>query len=147
MTSDISGGWLVKKGVNDRSTLLLSRLFILIIGSLSLGIALYMQGIIKSLLLGYTVFTAGLVIPTLLALFTDRFPVRTEWAMSAMILGGGTALWGKLSHFSLAGFMGMGLCAIMMIIGIARSKIMKKVSQVTSSVEEGIPASSQPLSR
>jgi SSS family solute:Na+ symporter len=140
MTSDIFGKWLTQKGANDKGILLTSRLFVLVLGILSMGIALYMQGIIKSLLLGYTVFTAGLIIPVLLALFTDRFPVRPAWAVSAIILGGGTALWGKLAHFPQAGLAGMGLCLVMMIIGIIQGKRLGNTSQdITAAGGESPP--------
>jgi len=147
MTSDISGKWLTQKDTNDRGILLISRLFVLAIGILSLGIALYMQGIIRSLLLGYTVFTSGLIIPVLLSLFTNRFPVRSAWAVSAIILGGGVALWGKLAHFPQAGLAGMGLCAVIMIIGIMQGRRLENISQSITVAEGGIPASSHPLSR
>ncbi len=147
MTSDISGGWLAKRAVNDNTVLLISRLFVLIIGILSLGIALYMQGIIKSLLLGYTVFTSGLIIPALLALFANRYPVRPAWAMGAIILGGTAALWGKLAHFPQAGLTGMGLCAAMMAVGMIQGRRPGDVSQGVTPSEGGIPASSHPLSR
>ncbi len=123
LTSDILGEW-VKKGTRgERRILFLSRLFVLIIGGTSLGIALYEQGIIKSLLLGYTVFTSGLVLPVLLALFPKRFPVSSQWVVGAIVMGGGVALWGKLFQFPHGGLYGMGLCAGMLFVGIVREKV------------------------
>ncbi len=124
MTSDILGGWLrADPGARDRRMLVFSRLFVLVIGLVSLGIALYEQGIIRSLLLGYTVFTSGLVLPALLSLFPRGFFLSSRWVMWAIVLGGGVALWGKLKHVSMGGYEGMGLCALMLIAGIVWGKI------------------------
>lgn len=146
MTSDILGRWLNKGNQGDRRLLYSSRLFVLIIGIVSLGIALYEQGIIKSLLLGYTVFTSGLVLPTILALFPKRFPVSSQWVVGAIVMGGGMALWGKLFQSPHGGLYGMGLCAFMLIIGVVRSKNSQPAIQKIPSLGGGTPSSSQPLS-
>jgi SSS family solute:Na+ symporter len=147
LTSDIFGGWLKREDGDDRRALLISRLFILIVGICSLAIALYVQGIIKSLLLGYTVFTSGLVLPSILALFPKRFPITTKWVAGAIVLGGSMSLWGKLNHWPHAGVWGMGLCAVMLLIGISFGKGLGMAVQEIPSMEGGTPPSSQPLSR
>lgn len=146
MTSDILGGWLNKGEQGDRRLLYTSRLFVLIIGIVSLGIALYEQGIIKSLLLGYTVFTSGLVLPTLLALFPKRFPVSPRWVVGAIVAGGVVALWGRFFHHPHGGLWGMGLCACMLIIGVVHGKNLQSAVQKIPSLGGGTPSSSQPLS-
>jgi len=146
LSSDIMGGWLQKGADGDRRLLNTSRLFVLIIGMISLGIALYVQGVIKSLLLWYTVFTSGLVLPALLALFPKRFPLSSIWAIGAIVIGGVVAFFGKLFHHSHAGFWGMGLCACVLIVGIVKSRTSKNVVQEIPSIGGGNPSSSQPLS-
>ncbi|RTZ91573.1 MAG: sodium:solute symporter family protein [Deltaproteobacteria bacterium] len=148
LTSDILGGWVHKTwGQEDRRVLFISRLFVLAIGLVSLGIALYVQGIIKALLLGYTVFTSGLVLPALLALFPGRFNVTTKWVVGAIVLGGTISLWGKLAHWSRAGIVGMGLCALLLGIGLLMGKVSGAEGQEIPSIGGGTPSSSQPLNR
>ena len=147
LTSDILGGWLSQGAREDRRFLMFSRLFVLVIGVISLGIALYVQGIIKSLLLGYTVFTSGLVLPTVLALFPKRFPIDTKWVAGAIVIGGSISLWGKLNHWPHAGVLGMGLCAMVLVIGLVKGRGLRIGVQETPSIGGGTPSSSQPLSR
>ncbi len=147
LTSDILGGWLAKNGQDERHLLFFARFFVLVIGVVSLGIALYEQGIITSLLLGYTVFTSGLVLPTLLALFPRVFPITPRWVMGAIVMGGMIALWGKLFHVVHGGLYGMGLCALVLIIGTAKGRSLPPAVQKISPMGGGTPSSSQPLSR
>ncbi len=146
MTSDILGGWLRKGEGADHRLLVSSRFFVMLIGIISLGIALYEQGIIKSLLLGYTVFTSGLVLPALFSLFPRRFPISPRWVMGAIVSGGAVALCGKLLHVFQSGYYGMGLCAVVLVIGVARRKFMTPAVQNIPSMGGGTPSSSHPLS-
>ncbi len=147
LASDILRGWVDLDAWEDRRVLYVSRLFVLAVGIASLGIALYVQGIIKSLLLGYTVFTSGLVLPTILALYPRRFPLGTRWVTAAIVLGGGTALVGKLTHWGHAGIVGMGLCAGILILGIVQERFQEPGVEKIPSIGGGTPSSSQPLSR
>ncbi len=147
LTSDILRGWVDLEAWEDRRVLLVSRLFVLLVGAVSLGIALYVQGVIKSLLLGYTVFTSGLVLPAILALFPKRFPLTTGWLGTAIVLGGGIALGGKLSHWPHAGLAGMGACAGVLTFGIAWARFLGTSVQKIPSIGGGTPSSSHPLSR
>ncbi len=122
LSSDILGGVLRQKAGSDREFLKISRLFVLVIGLMSLGIALYMRGIIKSLLLGYTVFTSGLVLPALLAFTPARLRISPRWVGGAIAIGGIIALWGKLIHHDNAGVYGMGFCALMLVAGMIQGK-------------------------
>ncbi len=145
MTSDILGKWLQGKG--DQRLLIYSRFFVMIIGLVSLGIALYEQGIIKSLLLGYTVFTSGLVLPTLFALFPKYLTLSSKWVMGAVVIGGVTALCGKLLHIHNGGFYGMGLCALVLLSGVVKGRNLTVTVQRISSMGGGTPPSSHPLNR
>ena len=96
----------------ERRLLLLSRFFIVSIGIISLLVALRLKGVIPSLLLGYTIYTSGLVFPILLGFYRDRLKLNREGAISAMVIGGGVALIGKLmglNDFGLYGFFLSGL--------------------------------------
>ena len=77
-------------------TLRITRGMVLILGATAWFIASRQQGIISSLLLGYTLFVGGVVVPTLAALFRDRLRITPNAAMWAIIVGGGTAILGKV---------------------------------------------------
>jgi len=99
-------------GMPERRLLLLSRFFIVLIGIISLLVALRLKGVIPSLLLGYTIYTSGLVFPILLGFYRDQLKLNREGAISAMVIGGGVALIGKLmglNDFGLYGFFLSGL--------------------------------------
>jgi Na+/pantothenate symporter len=83
-----------------------------LIGIISLLVALRLKGVIPSLLLGYTIYTSGLVFPILLGFYRDHLKLNTEGAISAMVVGGGVALIVKLmglNDFGLCGFFLSGL--------------------------------------
>ena len=64
--------------MREESLLLLSRLIIVLIGVVSLIIALSLKGVISSLLLGYTVYTSGLIFPILLGFYRDALQLNRE---------------------------------------------------------------------
>ncbi|MBW2109086.1 MAG: hypothetical protein JRI36_10545, partial [Deltaproteobacteria bacterium] len=75
----------------------ITRAALLGVGVASWLIAGEKQGIIHSLLLGYTVFVGGIVFPTL-AVFVSRYVrVTSTGAFWAVVLGGGTAVLGKIN--------------------------------------------------
>ena len=105
----------LKSSLSERKLLFLSRFFIVLIGLFSLLVALWLKGVISSLLLGYTVYTSGLVFPILLGFWRHRLKLNRTGAISAMVAGGGLALFGKLmglSDFGLYGFFLSGLILV-----------------------------------
>jgi solute:Na+ symporter, SSS family len=121
---------LIRRELSEGTILLLSRVFIVVIGAVSLIIALSLKGVISSLLLGYTVYTSGLIFPILLGFYKDPLKLNKEGAIAAMVVGGGLALIGKLMGWSLlglpAGLYGFFLSGLVLIVG----------SRVFHSVEE-----------
>jgi len=106
---------MLKTNVGEKTVLLLSRIFIVLIGVFSLIIALRLKGVISSLLLGYTVYTSGLVFPILLGFYRHRLKLTRRGAIAAMVAGGGVALIGKfmgLADFGLYGFFLSGIILI-----------------------------------
>lgn len=81
----------------EKALVFLSRAAVLVIGVLSMVIALKMQGIIGSLLLAYTIYSGGLVIPVLFGFYSERFRLRAIGAVLAIVFGGGTSAWLKLA--------------------------------------------------
>jgi SSS family solute:Na+ symporter len=79
-------------GSSETKLMAASRLFVLIIGFLALALAVSMPGIIKTLLLAYTVFTSGLLLPVIAGFFKDRLGLTPSGALTALIGGGSTAI-------------------------------------------------------
>jgi SSS family solute:Na+ symporter len=76
-----------------------SRICVIVTGIASLVIALKLQGIIASLLLAYTVYSAGLVIPILLGFHARRFGLNAAGAIIAISGGGASGLFLKLAGY------------------------------------------------
>jgi len=84
-------------GGNTGQYLKITRWGVVLLGTISWLIASQEQGIISSLLLGYTVFVGGIVMPTLGTFFQERLKITPKAAFWAVIIGGGTAIAGKVS--------------------------------------------------
>jgi SSS family solute:Na+ symporter len=81
---------------STRKHLLITKVGLVILGGAAWLIATIEQDIISSLLLGYAVFVGGVVFPTLATFFRERFRVTATGALSAIVVGGGTAVLGKI---------------------------------------------------
>lgn len=86
------------KKIPDNQQLTTTRTGIILIGAVSLLIASQEQGIIASLLLGYTVFVGGVVLPTLGSFYKDKLRLTSTGAMWAIIVGGTFAILGKVAN-------------------------------------------------
>ena len=117
---------MLKPNVGDKTLLLLSRIFIVLIGVFSLIIALRLKGVISSLLLGYTVYTSGLVLPILLGFYRHRLKLNREGTIVAMVTGGGMALAGKCMGLPDFGLYGFFLSGVILIAGSRFFQFMKK---------------------
>jgi len=115
-----------KPDMTEKKLLMLSRFFIALIGIISLILALKVKGIISSLLLGYTVYTSGLVFPALLGFYKDRLRLNKEGAILAMVAGGGLALSGKLMGLSDFGLYGFFLSGFLLIVGSRLMAVVRK---------------------
>jgi SSS family solute:Na+ symporter len=73
-----------------------TRAVVLTLGALAWFMASQKQGIISSLLLGYTIFVGGVVFPTLAGFFRDQWKITSSGALWAVVIGGGTAVLGKV---------------------------------------------------
>lgn len=72
--------------------LTVSRAAVLLTGLFALLLAALMPGIIKTLLLAYTIFTGGLLVPVVAGFYRERLGLTSWGALSAMLGGGATAL-------------------------------------------------------
>jgi SSS family solute:Na+ symporter len=85
-----------KPQLSERSVMLIARWAIVIVGFLSLLMALALKGVISSLMFAYTIFASGVIIPVLFGFYKDKLKVTSMGAMAAIIGGGGLALISKL---------------------------------------------------
>jgi len=85
-----------KPSLSDKETLNISRYGIIILGVISLFLALRLQGVISSLLFAYTIYTCGLIIPVIAGFYKDKLKITSNGALAAIIGGGTTALIGKI---------------------------------------------------
>ena len=118
--------------LSERKTLLVAKVAVLVIGALTLVVALRLNGIINSLLLAYTVFTSGVVLPVIAGFYKDKLKVNSIGVVAAIIGGGGTALAIKqLLHkgqFDPMNLIGFGVCAVLLfgVSWISRAMINRR---------------------
>jgi SSS family solute:Na+ symporter len=82
--------------LSEKKTILLTRLNIIILGLLALGLAMTLKGVISSLLFAYTIFTCGLVVPVIAGFYKEKLKVTPHGALAALIGGGVIGLLGKI---------------------------------------------------
>jgi len=105
--------------LSEKRTILLTRLNIIVLGLLALGLAMILQGVISSLLFAYTIFTCGLVIPVIAGFYKDKLKVTAQGALAALIGGGVIGLLGKIPGLDIPlkgdlGLIGFGASAILL---------------------------------
>lgn len=69
-----------------------SRMAVVLVGSCALLLAISLPGIIKTLLIAYTVFTSGLLLPIVAGFHKERLGLTSGGALCALVGGGITAL-------------------------------------------------------
>ena len=81
-----------RPATSEEKLMALSRLFVLIIGLLALALAVSLPSIIKTLLIAYTVFTSGLLLPVIAGFYRERLGLTPSGALAALLGGGVTAI-------------------------------------------------------
>jgi solute:Na+ symporter, SSS family len=105
--------------LGEKRTILLTRLNIIILGLLALGLAMVLKGVISSLLFAYTIFTCGLVVPVIAGFYKEKLKVTPQGALAALIGGGITGLLGKVPSLDIPlkgdlGLIGFAVSAILL---------------------------------
>ena len=105
--------------LDERKTVWLTRLSVLVLGLIALGLALALKGVISSLMFAYTIFTCGLVIPVIAGFYKERLKVTSQGALAALIGGGTVGLFGKIPGFDIPlkgdlGLIGFAISAILL---------------------------------
>ncbi len=96
----------------------LTRLAVVGVGGAAWAIAGLERGIISALLLGYTVFVGGVVFPTLASFLRGRAKVTPRVAMTAVIVGGTTAVLGAIQDGALlTAILGEGEAPLTRLLG------------------------------
>ncbi|WP_210213917.1 hypothetical protein, partial [Mesorhizobium sp. M2D.F.Ca.ET.140.01.1.1] len=75
----------LRPGASDKERLWTSRILLLVLGLAALVVALSVPGIVTILMLGFSVYVPGLLLPVLSATFGWRIP---SWSMLATIVVG-----------------------------------------------------------
>jgi len=88
----LSAGTIISIDLLKNKNINLSRLGILAVGFAALGLALYLDDVLKTLQLAYTIFTAGLTIPILFGFYKEKTRVSKKGALCGLIFGGGGSL-------------------------------------------------------
>jgi SSS family solute:Na+ symporter len=106
-------------GLSEKKTILLTRLNIIILGLLALGLAMILKGVISSLLFAYTIFTCGLVVPVIAGFYKEKLKVTPQGALAALIGGGVIGLMGKIPSLDIPfkgdlGLIGFAVSAVLL---------------------------------
>ena len=120
-----------RPSLDERRTVLLTRLSLVGFGLLALAVALVLKGVIASLLFAYTIFTCGLVVPVIAGFYQERLKVTWQGALAAMICGGAIGLIGKIPIVDVPfkedlGLIGFAVSAILLfaVSFVTRKKIL-----------------------
>jgi SSS family solute:Na+ symporter len=109
----------VHPALDERKTVLLTRLSLIGLGLVALGLALVLRGVISSLLFAYTIFTCGLVVPVIAGFYRDKLKVTPRGALFALIGGGVVGLLGKIPGLDIPlkgdlGLIGFAISAVLL---------------------------------
>jgi SSS family solute:Na+ symporter len=88
----LSAGTIFSVDITQKNTIMTTRVGILFIGIVALILSLYLQDVINTLELAYTVFTAGLTLPIIFGFYKEKTRVTSTGALWSLILGGGISL-------------------------------------------------------
>jgi len=109
----------VHPAFDERKTVLLTRLSLIGLGLVALGLALALKGVISSLLFAYTIFTCGLVVPVVAGFYKEKLRVTPRGALAALIGGGVVGLLGKIPGLDIPlkedlGLIGFAVSAVLL---------------------------------
>ena len=88
----ISSSTIFSIDIIKKKNLKISRIMICVIGILALLLALYLQDIVDTLQLAYTVFTSGLTFPIIFGFYKEKTKATSTGALVSLISGGAISL-------------------------------------------------------
>ena len=109
----------VHPALDERKTIFVTRLSLIGLGLVALGLALVMKQVISSLLFAYTIFTCGLVVPVIAGFYKEKLRVTPRGALAALIGGGVVGLLGRLPGLDIPikgdlGLIGFAVSAVLL---------------------------------
>lgn len=110
----------------SRTLIIISRAMVVMVGGIAVIIALVREGIIDSLLLAYTVYSSGIVVPLILGFYASRLRLNHGGAIIAAVGGGSLGLTLKLAGFDSLVLVSLPVSAILLFAGSAAWRIFQK---------------------
>ena len=109
----------VHPALDEKKTILLTRLSLVGLGLVALGLALALEEVISSLLFAYTIFTCGLVVPVIAGFYKGKLKVTPRGALAALIGGGIIGLLGQIPGLDIPlngdlGLIGFAVSAVLL---------------------------------
>lgn len=108
----------LKPSLSQEKTLLLSRLGIVVIGLISLALALVLKGVINALMFAYTVYTAGVILPVIVGFYRKKLRVTPIGALAAIVGGGAAGVVSKLFNITNLD-LGALLISLVLLFGVS----------------------------
>ncbi|MDH4367152.1 MAG: hypothetical protein OEV57_03315, partial [Dehalococcoidia bacterium] len=121
--------------LSERRTILLTRLSLVALAIVALGLALASKQVYSSLMFAYTIFTCGLVVPVIAGFYKQKLKVTPHGALAALIGGGIIGLMGKIPGLEIPlkedlGLIGFGASAVLLFgvsfLDLKKSSIRRK---------------------
>jgi len=104
----------IKPNFKEKDILTCSRVGIVILGLIALGVALVLKGIINSLMFAYAVYTAGLIPVVIAGFYKEKLKVTSWGAIVAVAGGGGTALIAKINNIKYLDLGALGISLVLL---------------------------------
>ncbi len=106
----------LRPSLNEKQVVLISRWGVVVLGILSLLLALTLKGVINALLFAYTIYTCGLILPVIAGFYRDRLKLTPMGALVAIIGGGAAGLISKLGHIKYLDLGGLLISGLLLFL-------------------------------
>lgn len=117
--NDLIGAFEPQKKKSDNVRLVLTRILVVLIGGISLLIALFNTSIIGLLLKAYSIYTPGIVPPLAMAvIFYKTHQVNRLFLLISLITGGTLGLLGTLLGIAALPLVGFGVALLIAFVGV-----------------------------
>lgn len=101
--------------LTEKQTVGIARVAIILIGTISLLLALLLDSVISSLMFAYVVYTGGVVVPVLAGFFREKLKLTPLGAIAAVVGGGTAAVISKLFGVKYLDLGALGISAVLLI--------------------------------
>lgn len=120
-----------KPSMQEKHTLIIAKISIVVVGILSLLLALVLKNVISSIMFAYTVYTGGVIVPTFAGFYRKKLKLTPTGALFAIIGGGTTAVISKLLVIK---YLDLGALAVSAILLFVVSFIDNKLNERKTSL-------------